>query len=82
MSYSRKDRKASVSGIYVGPTVSNSSPKNSRRGCLCLDRNIYDVSCCKGYMQNQGIGKIQSVIVEHGAFSSGFDNGFDIEIIR
>jgi hypothetical protein len=31
---------------------------------------------------NQGIGKTQSTIVKRGAFSSGFSDGFDIEVIR
>jgi len=82
MSYSRSLRKRRATGIYIGPTVSNSSPKNSRRGCLCLDSNTYDVKCCDGYLQNQGIGKTESVITEHGAFSSGFSDGFDIQKIN
>lgn len=82
MSYSRSLRKRRETGIYIGPTIGKSSPKNSRRGCLCLDSDTYSTECCDGYLQNQGIGKIESVIVEQGAFSTGFSNGFDIEIIR
>lgn len=82
MSYSRSLRKRVESGIYIGPTPGKSSPKNSRRGCLCADSNIYDVKCCKGFLINQGIGKTESVITETGAFSSGFSDGFDIEKIR
>ena len=82
MSYSRSLRKRRATGIYIGPTVSNSSPKNSRRGCLCLDSNTYDVKCCDGYLQNQGIGKTESVITRPGAFSTGFSDGFDIQIIN
>ena len=89
MSYSRSLRKRRATGIYIGPTVSNSSPKNNRRGCLCLNLNTgnlfyysYDVKCCDGYLQNQGIGKTESVITEHGAFSSGFSDGFDIQKIN
>ena len=80
MSYSRKLRKHRETGLYIGPTVSHSSPKNSRRGCLCLDANTYSVRCCKGYLQNQGIGRINFVpLPDIGAFSSGFSNGFDID---
>lgn len=82
MSSSRRIRKGRESGISLGPTRSHSSPKNSRRGCLCLNQNTYSKKCCKGYLMNQGIGKIQSTIVERGAFSSGFSDGFDIEVIR
>ena len=82
MSYSRSVRERRDTGIFIGPTPSNSSPKNSRRGCLCLDSNTYDTKCCDGYLQNQGIGKTESVITEHGAFSSGFSEGFDIQKIR
>ncbi len=82
MSYSRSLRKRRETGIYIGPTIGKSSPKNSRRGCLCLDSDTYSTECCDGYLQNQGIGKTESVIIERGAFSTGFSNGFDIEIIR
>lgn len=45
-------------GIYIGPTKGLSSPKNSRQGCLCIDRDAYHIDCCKGYLVNQAIGKI------------------------
>ena len=82
MSYSRSLRKRRETGIYIGPTIGKSSPKNSRRGCLWLDSDTCSTECCDGYLQNQGIGKTESVIIERGAFSTGFSNGFDIEIIR
>ena len=41
-----------------GPTKSLSSPKNSRRGCLCAKGNKYSVKCCNGNLQAQGIGLI------------------------
>lgn len=66
------------SGIYIGPTQGLSSPKNSRMGCLCLDRDVYDRRCCNGALMNQGIGVIQGTAVVLGAFSSGFSDGFDI----
>jgi len=37
-------------------TPSNTSPKGSRRGCLCED-NTYHVDCCNGTLIAQGIGK-------------------------
>ena len=39
-------------------TVSHTSPKSSKRGCLCADKNTYSTKCCKGKLINQGIGKI------------------------
>lgn len=77
----KRRRGESLYGIYIGPTKGLSSPKNSRRGCLCLDSNTYNVKCCEGYLQNQGIGRINAVpkaIETNGAFSSGFSSGFDI----
>jgi len=82
MSYSRSLRKRRETGIYIGPTIGKSSPKNSRRGCLCLHSNTYSRECCDGYLQNQGIGKTESTVVRRGGFSNGFDDGFDITIIR
>jgi len=78
MSYSRKLRKHRASGLYIGPTLSHSSPNNSRRGCLCLNSDTYSVRCCDGYLVNQGIGRIHAVPPALGAFSSGFSSGFDI----
>lgn len=75
MSYRKKQPPY---GLYIGPTLGKSSPKNSRRACMCLDSNTYDVKCCEGYLQQQGIGVIQSPPAQLGGFSSGFNNGFDI----
>jgi len=69
------------SGVYFGPTRGLSSPKNSRRACLCIDKDTYSVDCCKGALIQQGIGSIQSPFVLAGSFSSGFSNGFQIEPI-
>ena len=67
------------SGIFIGPTLGLSSPKNSRRACLCLDSNTYDVKCCQGYLMNQDIGVIESPRrTKGGAFSDGYSDGFDI----
>ncbi len=82
MSYSRSLRKRRETGIYIGPTQGLSSPKNSRRGCLCLGSDTYSTKCCNGYLQNQGIGSTESVITNRGGFSQGFSAGFDITLIR
>lgn len=78
MSVSRLLRKYKETGIYIGPTLGLSSPKNDRRACLCLDTNTYSRNCCDGYLIQQGIGNITSTRVSLGAFSSGFSNGFEI----
>ena len=36
-------------------TPSRTSPKNSKRGCLCED-GTYRSECCDGSLQAQGIG--------------------------
>lgn len=36
---------------------SQTSPRGSRRACLCPD-GTYSRKCCKGNMINQGIGNI------------------------
>jgi hypothetical protein len=70
------------SGYYIGPTRGLSSPKNSRRACLCLHEDTYDVKCCTGALMNQGIGVIQGTpaaeILNTGGFSFGFSSGFEI----
>ncbi len=73
--------RENASGIYIGPTQGLSSPKNSRRGCLCLHEDIYHVKCCNGALMEQGIGNIQgtpTIVTIGPAFSSGFSDGFDI----
>ena len=65
------------SGYYIGPTRGLSSPKNSRRACLCLGEDTYDVKCCQGALMNQGIGNIQGT--QLGAFSEGYSDGFNVD---
>lgn len=36
------------------------SPKGGSRGCLCPD-NTYNVKCCDGSIQAQGIGNITGI---------------------
>jgi hypothetical protein len=68
------------SGIFIGPTRGLSSPKNNRRGCLCLGENRYGRDCCNGALMEQGIGVIEAParFATRGGFSSGFSDGFDI----
>ena len=40
-------------GIKTGNTQTN-----SKRGCLCKDKNMYSVDCCNGETINQGIGSL------------------------
>ena len=71
--------RENASGVYIGPTQGLSSPKNSRRACLCLDSDTYDVRCCKGALMQQGIGVIQGTPAQDiGAFSDGYSEGFNI----
>lgn len=69
------------SGVYIGPTKGLSSPKQNRRGCLCMHTNTYDRRCCDGFLIQQGIGRIQGEanFNQKGAFSAGYDTGFDTE---
>jgi hypothetical protein len=70
--------RENASGVYIGPTRGLSSPKNSRRGCLCLGEDRYGRDCCGGALQQQGIGNIQSPVrTGGGGFSNGYDEGFE-----
>lgn len=64
-------------GISPGPTKGLSSPKNSRRGCLCLNTNTYSRDCCDGLLIQQGIGQTQSPRGYRGSFSTAFSFAFD-----
>ena len=68
--------------VYIGPTPGRSSNRNSRRGCLCADKNTYSIDCCKGYLVNQGIGATERGPLERGIFSAAFSKDFDIKDIR
>tara|TARA_R100000329_G_scaffold114636_1_gene94144 strand:+ start:22567 stop:22710 length:144 start_codon:yes stop_codon:yes gene_type:complete len=39
-------------------TVSRTSPKGGRRGCLCKDKKTYHPDCCTGELHAQGIGSV------------------------
>ncbi len=50
-------------------TPSRTSPRSSRRGCLCKD-GTYSRKCCDGSLQAQGIGKIygdEVLLLESGS---------------
>ena len=62
---------------------SRTSPRESRRACLCRN-GLYSRKCCNGNMINQGLGRIHSdgiidTIIKRPprAFSEGFSNGFE-----
>ena len=40
-------------------TVSKTSPKGGKRGCVC-DDGTYNSKCCNGELQNQGVGSLVS----------------------
>ena len=40
-------------------TVSKTSPKGGKKGCLC-DDGKYRAECCDGTLQNQGIGNTEN----------------------
>lgn len=74
--------RENASGYYFGPTRGLSSPKNSRRGCLCLDADIYHVDCCNGALMEQGIGVIQGTPALPVYTSEGFSTGFSLGFKR
>lgn len=40
-------------------TVSKTSPKGGKRGCLC-DDGTYKAECCDGTLEAQGVGSLVS----------------------
>ena len=75
---SQSQNQRANSGYYFGPTRGKSSPKNSRRACLCLDGRGYSRRCCNGALAEQGIGQTQSSPIALGGFSTGFSSGFNV----
>ena len=47
-----------VTDSLKSKTPSYSSPRGSKRGCLCKDSEKYSVKCCDGSLWAQGIGNI------------------------
>jgi len=46
-------------------TVSRSSPKGGKRGCLCSDGKTYSSKCCDGTLEAQGIGNITKSVTTY-----------------
>lgn len=42
-------------------TPSRTSPKSSKRGCLCKN-NTYSKKCCDGNIQTQGVGRTSTTV--------------------
>jgi hypothetical protein len=55
----------------MSKTVSKTSPKGGKRGCLC-DDGTYKKECCTGELQNQGIG---STVSQSTATYTNTNNG-------
>jgi hypothetical protein len=48
--------------LYPKHTLGLATPKaNSKRACLCADKQTYSVKCCKTYLINQGIGQTEGL---------------------
>lgn len=62
-------------------TPSRTSPKGSRRGCLCKNGK-YSVNCCSGALQAQGIGSEQTQygLLRENGFVLFKEDGFKIVI--
>jgi hypothetical protein len=54
---SDKSVQKKYADIQLQETPGLSSPRGSKRGCLCKD-NTYSRKCCNGALRAQGIGNI------------------------
>jgi hypothetical protein len=45
-------------------TLSKTSPKGGKRGCLCED-GTYNSKCCTGELQNQGVGSTVNQVISN-----------------
>ena len=50
-----QDKANKIISMAKKKTVSKTSPKGGRRGCLC-DDGTYKSECCDGTLQAQGVG--------------------------
>jgi|688.fasta_scaffold944872_1 hypothetical protein len=53
-----------ISMAKKNKTVSNTSPKGGRRGCLCED-GTYKAECCEGTLQAQGVGSLVNQVTSN-----------------
>jgi hypothetical protein len=58
-----------------------SSPRTSKRGCLCKGKNTYSRKCCKGGLINQGIGEIVTFYPPKYVEPEGNPNG-EVVLVR
>ena len=49
------------------PGLATGKP-GSRRACACEDSDTYSVKCCRGYLQNQGVGQTEALPLPITAF--------------
>jgi hypothetical protein len=54
----KKKYKKMAKIVKQGKIKSQTSPKGGQRGCLCKDGKTYNVKCCDGTLQAQGIGSV------------------------
>jgi hypothetical protein len=52
----KKNKMAKI--VKQGKIKSQTSPRGGNRGCLCKDGKTYNVKCCDGTLQAQGIGSV------------------------
>ena len=62
-------------------TPRRTSPRSSRRGCLCKD-GTYSKKCCDGSLQAQGVGSLYGedlLLTESGTYLQQ-ENGNNIKV--
>ena len=62
-------------------TPSRTSPRSSRRGCLCKD-GTYSTKCCDGSLQAQGIGSLvgEELLCTEAEANLQQENGNNIKV--
>lgn len=62
-------------------TPSRTSPRSSRRGCLCKD-GTYSTKCCDGSLQAQGIGSLvgEELLCTEAGANLQQENGNNIKV--
>ncbi len=59
-----QDKVNKISMAKKNKTVSKTSPKGGRRGCLCED-GTYKAECCDGTLQAQGVGSMVNQVTSN-----------------